>query len=508
MIPLLKLKGIYKSFNGNPVLKNVDFDLYHGEIHALIGENGAGKSTLMKIISGIIQPDSGTISILDRECRVDSPQTAGKLGIAMIHQELNLIPSLTVMENIFLGHERGRSGSQMIRWKTMEEQAYRILDQLGVDIDPHSLVEDLSVGEKQIVEIARAVTSKARILILDEPTAALTEKETESLFQLLRFLKLQGVGMIYITHRMEEIFRICDRVTVLRDGHYVNTKDIDKTNMNELIFMMVGQEMKSWFPKRTPKIGSERIRVVGLSDGEKVRGVSFSVYRGEILGIAGLLGSGRTEIADMLFGIRKPLRGKIFVDGKQVQINKPEDAIHLGFGYVTEDRKKTGLILTETIENNLTLPHLSKLNQYSFIEKVKSLRVTELLMNHLKIKPFNKDMEIWHLSGGNQQKVFLGKWIATKPKLLILDEPTRGIDLKSKAEIYHLICDLADQGISILLISSDFTEVLKLSDRILVMYNGRIQAEFSREEATHEILLKVATGGGMIDEIRYARHEI
>lgn len=501
--PLLEMIGIYKSFHDHYVLKNVDFDLKMSEIHALLGENGAGKSTLMKILGGVYTKDRGTIRIAGQDVEIDSPRTASQLGIAMIHQELNLVPNLTVMENIFLGQEMSRG--KWMKKSVMKEEAEWVLRNLGVDIDPTYKVEDLSLGQQQIVEIAKALTKRARMIILDEPTAALTNQEIDSLFDVLTKLKKKLVSMIYITHRLEEIFRICDRVTVLRDGAYINTKKTSHTNMDEVIYMMVGREIKNWYPERQSVFGRERFRVEGLTGREKVKDVSFSIRSGEILGITGLMGSGRSEVADMIFGIKSPLQGRMYLDEKYVEVQTPADAIELGIGYVTEDRKNRDLVLNQSIESNLVLSHLSKLASWLWIHKKRSNRVSELLMDHLKIRPFNKDLEIESLSGGNQQKVVLGKWLATKPKLLILDEPTRGVDVGARVEIYKLINDLTNEGISVLLISSDLPEVIKLSDRVMVMREGRIAGELSREQATQETVMKIASGGGLSVEISYSK---
>lgn len=488
----MDMVNIYKSFHNHPVLKNVDFTLRAGEIHALMGENGAGKSTLMKILNGIYTKDHGKIFILDKEQEIDSPKKAASLGIAMIHQELNLVPELTVMENMFLGREFVRGKSGWIDWERMKSESQKWLDRLGVQIDPACKVGDLSVGQQQMVEIAKALSMRAKILVLDEPTSALTNHEIEMLFEVMLSLKKQGVGMIYISHRMEEIFRICDRITVLRDGTYIGTRKTSETNIDEIVQMMVGREITDWYPRRKVELGEERIRVEQLSD-EKVKEIQFSIRSGEVLGIAGLMGAGRTEIANLLFGVSPKRSGTIWLDGKEVKIKNPIDAIRQGIAYVTEDRKQKGLILTMSMEENLTLTTLKSLAKYGWIQRESRAKLTDDLIQELKIRPQNKDLEVRYLSGGNQQKVVLGKWIATKPKVLILDEPTRGVDIGAKAEIYQLINRLAGEGVAVLLISSDLPELLKMSDRVLVMSEGRITGEFTREEVTQEKVMKAAS---------------
>jgi len=492
---LLEMKEIDKSFPGVKVLQNVQFSLNSGELHALMGENGAGKSTLMKILNGIYSKDNGTIIVKGKPEEITSTKVAEGLGISIIHQELNLIPYLSIMENIFLGREFKLGKTPFVNWKKMRSEAERYLKQLGMDLDPRTIVEELSVGQQQMVEIAKALSMQADILVLDEPTAALTDREIEKLFEVIAALKAKGVGMIYISHRMEEIFQISDRITVLRDGKYIGTRKTKETDMDELVRMMVGRDINDRFPKIEITPGEERLRVEGISLGQKLRDISFSVRSGEILGLAGLMGAGRTEVAKVLFGVTPATQGKIFIDGKEATIRKPIDAIGAGIALVTEDRKHEGLILSLSIRENLSLPNLAKLSVSGFMKRSKESVLSEETIEKLHIRTPHAEQVVGALSGGNQQKVVIGKWLATKPKILILDEPTRGVDIGAKKEIYDLMNQLAKEGVAILMISSELPEVLGMSDRIIVMHEGRVTAELSREEATQERIMHAATGG-------------
>lgn len=492
---LLEMKAISKSFPGVKVLEDVQFSLRSGELHALMGENGAGKSTLMKILCGIYSKDSGTVTVKGKTEEISSTNVAEALGISIIHQELNLIPYLSVMENIFLGREFTLGKTKFINWRMMRQEAERYLKQLGMEIDPRTIVEELSVGQQQMVEIAKALSIQADILVLDEPTAALTDREIEKLFAVIASLKAKGVGMIYISHRMEEIFRISDRITVLRDGKYIGTKQTKDTNMDELVRMMVGRDIKDRFPKVLLTPGEERLRVEGISLGSKLRDISFTVRSGEIVGIAGLMGAGRTEVAKVLFGAEPATAGKIYISGEERTIRKPMDAIRAGIALVTEDRKQEGLILSLSIRENISLPNLDKLSASGFMKRGKEEILSEETIEKLHIKTPHAEQIVGALSGGNQQKVVIGKWLAAKPKILILDEPTRGVDIGAKKEIYDLMNRLAGEGVAIIMISSELPEVLGMSDRILVMHEGRITAELSREQATQETIMHAATGG-------------
>lgn len=493
---LLEMKGISKSFPGVKVLEQVDFTLHRGEVHALMGENGAGKSTLMKILGGIYTKDSGSTTVNGNVYDIASPSMAQNLGIVIIHQELNMVPHLTVMENIFLGREFTYGKSKLINWRRMRQESHRYLSQLGLNIDPGTLVNELSVGQQQMVEIAKALSMKAEILVLDEPTAALTDREIEALFLVIASLKEKGVGMIYISHRMEEIFRICDQVTVMRDGHYIGTEYIANTTMDHLVKMMVGREIKDRFPKVKVTLGEEKLTVNGLTQKGKLHDISLSVRAGEIVGIAGLMGAGRTELAKALFGVTLIDRGTISINGKPVSIHKPIDAIHAGIGLITEDRKDEGLLLPLSVNDNLALPNLKILSSFGFMNRSKERELSDSMIKKLLIKTPNSEQKVGSLSGGNQQKVVIGKWLATNPQVLILDEPTRGVDIGAKKEIYDLMNELVSQGVAILMISSELPEVLGMSDRILVMHEGKISGEFTQEDASQEKIMLSATGGG------------
>lgn len=494
--PLLEMKDIDKSFSGVKVLQQVQFSLEAGEVHALMGENGAGKSTLMKILNGIYSRDNGSVRIKGAEQSLSSPSAAQGLGIVMIHQELNLIPHLTVMENIFLGREFTFGPTRLIRWGKMKQESTRYLSQLGLEINPETLVGDLSVGQQQLVEIAKALSMNTEILVLDEPTAALTDREIEGLFRVIASLKERGVGMIYISHRMEEIFRICDRITVMRDGRYVGTEEVASTDMDQIVKMMVGREIKDRFPKVDIEFGEEKLKVEGLSQKGVLHDISFSVRAGEIVGIAGLMGAGRTELAKALFGVTPIDSGSIILDGKPVQIRKPTDAIRAGLALVTEDRKDEGLILPMSIRENLGMTNLAAISNLGILSNAREDELAESMISSLRIKASGSGQAVGSLSGGNQQKVVIGKWLATKPQVFILDEPTRGVDIGAKKEIYDLMNRLASEGVAILMISSELPEVLGMSDRILVMREGKLTGHFKREEATQEKIMMCATGGG------------
>ncbi|MFD2370688.1 sugar ABC transporter ATP-binding protein [Brevibacillus sp. GCM10020057] len=492
---LLEMKGISKSFPGVKVLNEVQLNLRNGELVALMGENGAGKSTLMKILGGIYERDAGTIIVKGETVDKMTPDVAASKGIAIIHQEMNLIPHLSIMENIFLGREFTYGKSGFVNWRKMRQEARRWLDQLAIKLDPDTLVGDLSVGQQQMIEIAKALSMQADILVLDEPTAALTSREIDALFEMIASLKQKGVGMIYISHRMEEIFQVSDRITVLRDGQYVGTVETARTNLDELVRMMVGREITDRFPKAEVQMGGERLRVENLSVKGKLSNISFSVKSGEIVGVAGLMGAGRTELAKALFGMEKVREGQIFVDGRPVRMGRPIDAISAGIALVTEDRKEEGLVLSLSVRENISLPNLEKVSSMGVLKPSQEQQLSNDTIQRLFIKTAGGEQIVGSLSGGNQQKVVIGKWLATKPKILILDEPTRGVDIGAKKEIYDIMNRLAQEGVAILMISSELPEVLGMSDRVLVMHEGRITGEFGRSEATQEAIMHAATGG-------------
>jgi ribose transport system ATP-binding protein len=492
--PLFALKDIAKSFPGVRALDGVSFNLLAGEVHALLGENGAGKSTLVKIICGIYKPDAGTILIRGEPVEITGPTHAQALGISPVHQELHLEPYLTVAENIFLGRQPvGRFG--MIDFGRMNREAAALLKRLGADLDPESTVESLSVAQRQIIAIARAASTTAQIVIFDEPTSSLTERETKLLFDMIGRLRDEGLGVIYISHRMEEIFRLCNRVTVLRDGRYVATKSVAKTDMRDLIGMMIGRDISDLFRKSPAPIGKTVLEVRNLSKRGMLRDISFSVRRGEIVGVAGLVGAGRTELARAIFGDLAIDSGQITVDGKRVPPgHSPRRAILAGIGLVPEDRKEQGLVTGLTVRQNISMPMLKALSRLNMLSLRREQKLAESYVRRLAIKTPTIEQKATFLSGGNQQRVVIAKWLATQPKLLIVDEPTRGIDVGAKSEIHALLCDLAREGMAIMMISSDLPEVLAMSDRVLVMRKGRIAADLSASEATQEVIMHYATG--------------
>jgi len=493
--PLIELREITKQFPGVRALDRVSFAVREGEVHALLGENGAGKSTLIKILTGAYQPDSGTILWNGQPVRFADTRQSQSLGIVAIYQELSLYPDLTVAENIFMGHQpRTRAG--LVNWKAMTERARAILHELDADdLDVTQPVRGLSVGNQQRIEIAKALSQNARVLIMDEPTAALTQHDVERLFEIVRRLRERGVAIIYISHRLEEVFLLADRVTVLRDGQVVGeTLEVNKTNQAELIRMMVGRTLDTFFPKGTAKVGDTVLEVRNLTCGRAVRNVSFSLKQGEIVGLAGLIGAGRSELAHVLFGITPADSGQILIDGRPATIRSPQDAMALGIAYVPEDRKNQGLLTAMNVRENITLAVLRQLLNGVFVNLRAEGRVASEFINTLRIRASSLEQRVNELSGGNQQKVVVAKWLACKPRVLILDEPTRGIDVGAKAEIHRLMSELAQRGMAILMISSELPEILGMSDRILVIRQGQVVAEFDRAHATQEKIIAVAMG--------------
>lgn len=491
----IEMQQINKSFGQNQVLKDAGFMLMDGEVHALMGENGAGKSTLMKILTGVYTKDSGTILVDGVEVTYPSPKEAEKAGIVIIHQELNVVFDLTVMENLFLGKEI-TTFLGICNKKAMVEKAEESLKMLGVKIPTNKLMSELSIGQQQMVEICKALMVDAKVIIMDEPTAALTQSETKILFEVIQNLRKRGVSIVYISHRMEEIFELCDRITVLRDGSYVGIKNINETNMNELVKMMIGREIGDRYPTRNIKIGAEVLRVEGLTKKDTFKQISFSVHKGEVLGVSGLMGAGRTEIMQAIFGNLTYDSGAIYINQKQHKINNPEKAISLGIGFITEDRKSEGLMLDETIQNNISLTNLDRIsNSQGILSKKSENELITKAIKELRIRCFGPQHECINLSGGNQQKVVFAKWIYTNPKILILDEPTRGVDIGAKKEIYNIINELASQGVAIIMVSSELPEILGMSDRIMVIREGQIQGIIPREGADQEKIMTLATGG-------------
>lgn len=483
---LLDLSHISKSFPGVKALSDVHFNLVEGEVHALLGENGAGKSTLIKIISGVYKQDSGEMRLGGRVASFGSPREAQLMGVATIYQELSLYPELTVAENIFLGHApRTRLG--MIDWRTLNNRAREILDSLDIhDMDVTAKVGAMTVGNRQRVEICKALSRDARILIMDEPTASLSEADVQRLFAIVRKLRERGVGIIYISHRMEEVFTLADRVTVLRDGQYVATKPVTETSHDDLISMMVGRTIDQMFPKLDATIGKPVLEVRDLVRRPLTKGVSFSLRAGEIVGLAGLVGSGRSEVAQVIFGINPAESGEIQIDGRPVRIRHPGEAMKLGIAYVPEDRGTQGLVRQMQVRENASMAMLRELSKGLFLDFRRERELAEQTVSDLSVRAYSIGQLVNKLSGGNQQKIVVGKWLARRPRVLIMDEPTRGIDVGAKAEIHRLMSQLAQQGMAVLMISSELPEVLGMSDRILVMRGGRVVAEFTREEATQE----------------------
>ncbi|WP_273319974.1 sugar ABC transporter ATP-binding protein [Vallitalea guaymasensis] len=491
---LVLMEGIDKSFPGVKALDNCKFQLLKGEIHALIGENGAGKSTLMKILTGVYKKDAGRIFYKDEEINITNPRMARDLGISIIHQELNLMPDLTVAQNIFIGKEPKKCLNLFLDNKEINDKASELLNQMNLSISPEEKVENLSVAKQQMVEIAKALSYNSDVLIMDEPTAALTELEIEELFSIIKELKEKGVGIVYISHRMEELKQICDRVTVMRDGSYIDTKNMNEVTIDKIINMMVGRELYVSAPEEITHSDEVVLEVNNLNQGNKVKDVSFKLKKGEILGFAGLMGAGRTEVARAIFGADKRDSGEILLNNKKIQIKSPKDAVKNGIGYLSEDRKRYGLVLGLDIETNVVMANFSDyINPIGFVKTGKTSKAATESVKELAIKTPGISQEVKNLSGGNQQKVVIGKWLTRDCDILIFDEPTRGIDIGAKGEIYKLLNELASQGKSIIMISSELPEVLRMSHRIIVMCEGRITGELSNEEATQEKIMQYAT---------------
>ena len=493
--PILVAENIDKSFPGVHALDNVSLTIAPGEVHAVVGENGAGKSTLMKILAGAYSPDQGTIRVDGEAVTIESPRAAHDLGIITIYQELSLVDALTVGENIFLGDLPTRSGgSWQVDWPTVWRRAAELLERVGLRIRPQTLVRNLSVAQKQMVEIARALARNVRVLILDEPTSSLTERETEKLFEIIALLKNRGVGIFYISHRLGEVFRIAQRVTVLRDGIVVGSLPVQDASEDQLVKMMVGRELSRLFTEARSSEAPVRLEVRSLSRRRVLHDINFSLHGGEVVGLAGLVGAGRTELARCLFGADGINAGEILLDGSVVDIRSPGHAVDLGIALVPEDRKLQALILGMGVRENLSLPVLDRLGSPFVPSRARERALVRDYINSLRIRTPHMEQRVSALSGGNQQKVVIARWLATKPKVLILDEPTRGIDVGAKAEVHALIARLAEQGVAILMISSELPEIFGMSHRILVMHGGRIVADIPREDATEESIMAAATG--------------
>ncbi|RLE55649.1 MAG: D-xylose ABC transporter ATP-binding protein [Thermoprotei archaeon] len=508
--PVLETIELTKVFPGVVALDRVNFDLLPGEIHGLVGQNGAGKSTFVKILNGILRPDSGKILIDGKEVAIPNPATAKRLGITLIHQEITLVPYLTVAENIFLGREPivKKHIFKYIDRRELFRRAEEILTTLGVDIDPKAKVKDLNVGEQEIVQIARALSENARIICLDEPTSPLTPKEIERLFDIMRTLKKQGRSMIFITHRIEEVFQICDRVTVLRDGKKIATVKVSEVSPQDIVKMMLGRELAEFYVKREPRVEEiEKVSKVPTLEvidlwvtPERVtevplKGISFKVYAGEILGVTGLLGAGKTELGKAIIGLGRITKGKVLIEGREVKIRGPVDALKHGIVYIPEDRRREGLVLTMSVKANISLPSLYKLCKYlGLIDLGREEEVARYWIKALNIVTPSTKTKVANLSGGNQQKVSLAKMLEVKPKIVILDEPTFGIDIGAKVEIRKIIAKLADEGLAVILLSSDIDEVLSLADRIVVMRDGMKVGEFINKNVSREDIYKLMVG--------------
>ncbi|MBS7544164.1 sugar ABC transporter ATP-binding protein [Ancylobacter oerskovii] len=493
--PVLSLRGIAKSFPGVKALQGVDLDLFPGQVTALIGENGAGKSTLVKILTGVNQPDAGTISLEGRPLRFATAQEAARAGVTAIHQETVLFDDLTVAENIFLGHApRGRFG--LIDWGRMRREARAILAHVGAPFDPDTVLRDLGIASKHLVAIARALSIEARVVIMDEPTAALSQKEIEELYDLVERLKAEGKAILFISHKFDEIFRIADRYTVFRDGQMVDAGLIADVSEKRLVEMMVGRTLHSIFPERAPRIGKEVLRVEGYCHPTEFEAIGFTLREGEILGFYGLVGAGRSEFMQALFGATRPSGGRCRIDGQERAIRSPSDAIAAGIVYVPEDRGLQGAVRAMPIFQNMTLPSLHRTSRAGFLRAAEEFALARRYAARLDLRAASLDQPLGLLSGGNQQKVIIGKWLATRPRVIILDEPTKGIDVGSKAAVHEFMAELAAEGLSVIMVSSEIPEILGMSDRVIVMREGRMAGEFAREGLTAETLVRAAAGIG------------
>lgn len=490
---LLKMKGISKFFPGVRALDGVDLDVRPGTVHALMGENGAGKSTLMKVLIGMYQPDGGTIFFDGHDVTIPDTKTGLGMGISMIHQELSPVPNMTVSENIYLGREP-IGATRLVNYRKMNADTAELFKRWEININPKALMRNLSVAQTQMVEIAKAISFDAKLIIMDEPTSAITEREVEHLHRMIRQLQKTGTAIIYITHKMDEVFKIVDYVTVFRDGKLVNTLPAGELNRDKLITLMVGRELTNMFPKLEAEIGEVVLSVKNLHRGTVVKDVSFELHRGEILGFAGLMGAGRTEVLETLFGIHKADSGEVSVKGQPVRVTRPKDAIDAGMALLTEDRKLTGIMGVLSVRDNMIMAALPKYSPNGILQKKRIEADCEAQREALALKTPSLDQHIQNLSGGNQQKVLISRWLLTLPDILMIDEPTRGIDVGAKSEIHRLMSTLAQQGKAIIMVSSEMPEVLGMSDRVIVMHDGSVSGVVDRADATQEVILQLATG--------------
>ncbi len=487
---LLEMKNISKSFPGVKALQNVDFQLKAGEVHALLGENGAGKSTLIKVLGGIYHPEEGEIYVEGAKVHIDDVTAAREAGISIVHQELVLVPYMSVAENIFLGRELGKKMS--VDRASMSKEAQILLDKYEMNINADTLVERLTIAQQQMVEIVKAISLNAKILVMDEPTSSISDKEIGFLFDTIRNLTAKGVGIVYISHKMSELEEICDRVTVMRDGMAVGTRAVKETGKDELIAMMVGRELKGYYTRDFTTPGEEILRCENIADGKMAKGASFKLYKGEIIGFAGLVGAGRSEVMKAVFGLSPHMTGDVYVKGKRVNIKSPVDALKYGIALVPESRKTEGLYGVQSVRFNSTIEVLNEFIKLLKVNRKREAEITQKYIDMMSTKTPSQEQIIGNLSGGNQQKVMIGRWLATNPKILILDEPTRGVDVGAKAEIYGIMNELVKAGMSIIMISSELPEIINMSDRVYVMSDGRVTGCFMHDEVSQEGIMKLA----------------
>ncbi|QEN09505.1 sugar ABC transporter ATP-binding protein [Oceanispirochaeta crateris] len=490
---ILQLKDIAKYFPGIKALDKVDFTIRTGEVHALIGENGAGKSTLVKIMTGVYQPTKGKILMENGEVQFKTSHDAQAAGVVAIHQEASMFSELTVTENIFMGHHM-RKKSGILDWKAMREHTSELLGRMELDINPDTLIKNLGTAQRHMVEIAKALSVDAQLVIMDEPTSALSLKEVDELYKIIRQLKEQGKAIVFISHKFDEIFAICDYFTVFRDGQYIGEGKVKESTVDDIVKMMVGRSLNQMFPKKEANIGEKILEIKNLSLPGYFKDVSFTLHKGEILGFFGLVGAGRSEVMRTVFGIDKKSEGTILLNGKEIHISSPRVAMSHGIAYVPEDRQQQGAILEMSLSHNITLPQIDRLSKFGILRKDSEKTVTEEFGNKMEIKAANWKVNANTLSGGNQQKVVLAKWLATNPEILILDEPTKGIDVATKAAVHEFVSEMASSGLAVILVSSEMPEILGMADRTVVMHEGRVSRVFSREEANSDNMILAATG--------------